>query len=389
MKILYHHRVGSRDGQYVHIDSLTAALAERGHELVFVSPKVGDAQRFGGENRMVAALRSSLPKAAYESAEFAYAIHAYRRLARAARRHQPDVIYERYNLFLPSGVWVRNRYGIPLLLEVNAPLYSERARYGGLALARLARWSERYTWRRADHVLPVTRVLARLIAETGVPDQRMTVIPNGIEPALFRNVPSGDEAKRSMGLEGRTVVGFVGFMREWHRLERALELLLPDPNRHLLVVGDGPARADIVAQAHRLGVSDRVTVTGTVERKEVASCIAAFDVALQPHVVPYASPLKLLEYMAMGKAIVAPAMDNIGELLQDGSNAVLFDPDYPNDFVRAADLLCRDAGLRSRIGTQAARTIDERDLTWSANARRVEGIATALSGAPGWAEAKP
>ncbi len=82
--------------------------------------------------------------------EIAYSIADYRRLAAAIKKHKPDVIYERYNLYLPSGIWAKRRFRLPLLLEVNAPLYEERKKYHGIALQRLARRIESYTWRGAQ-----------------------------------------------------------------------------------------------------------------------------------------------------------------------------------------------------------------------------------------------
>jgi glycosyltransferase involved in cell wall biosynthesis len=101
-------------------------------------------------------------------------------LARAAAEFRPDFIYERANLFHLAGRVVAARRRIPLLLEVNAPLAHERARFGGLSLPRLAAGTEHYAWRGADRVLPVTRVLGDMVAAAGVPEERITVVPNGI-----------------------------------------------------------------------------------------------------------------------------------------------------------------------------------------------------------------
>jgi glycosyltransferase involved in cell wall biosynthesis len=99
--------------------------------------------------------------------------------------------------------------------------------------------------------------------------------------------------------------------------------------------------------------------------------MAAFDVALQPAVVEYASPLKLFEYLALGCAIIAPSAANIREILVDGENAILFDPDSPTSLSQTIERVCGDEALRQRIGRQARRTIEERRLTWDHNAERV------------------
>ncbi len=374
MKILYHHRIASKDGQYVHVEELTRALEARGHEIVFVGPKVVEQEDFGSDGGLVAALKRRLPKALYELLELGYSLIAYARLARAVRRHRPDCLYERYNLYLPAGVWIKRRYRLPMLLEVNAPLYEERARYGGLGLPRLARWSERYTWRGADACLPVTDVLADYLRAAGVPEERIRVIPNGIDWEKFRDLPDTDAAKSALGLAGRLVLGFTGFVREWHGLERVVDVVARSSERVLLVVGDGPARPAIEARARELGVAERVRFTGVVARDAVARHVAAFDVALQPDVVPYASPLKLFEYLALGRAVAAPDTRNIREVLRHGDNAWLFDPEDSSAFAEAVETLCADADLRARLGGRARATIDEGGYTWAANAERVETL---------------
>lgn len=378
LRILYHHRIASRDGQHVHVDELTRALRRQGHELVMVGPSVGRAEP-GGGNALVARLKRHVPGPLYELMEFGYAFLAFARLLSAGLRQRPDVIYERYNLFLPAGVWVSRWLGVPLLLEVNAPLFRERSAFGGIRLRRLARWSEDYTWRGARQVLPVTAVLAEAVAARGVERDRITVIPNGIDPRRFATCPDAGEAKRRLGLDGRTVLGFTGFVREWHGLDRVVELLEPGRgDRDLLIVGDGPAAEGIRQRARELGVGDRVTITGVVPRERVPEYVMAFDIALQPDVVDYASPLKLFEYLALGRAIVAPDKPNIREILADRENAVLFEPGNMESFQAGIETLCRDPALRDALGRAARETIDRRQLTWERNAERVAGLARAV-----------
>ena len=374
MKILYHHRTRSKDGQYVHIEEMIAALRALGHEIIIVAPPLGENEAFGSDAGFVAWMKRRLPQFIYELMEFSYSFVAYLRLSRAVRKHRPDCLYERYNLFLPAGVWLKRRYGLPMLLEVNSPLYQERAHYDGISLKRLARWSERYTWRGADYVLPVTRVLGDIVAAEGVSKTRIRVVPNGINQERFGNAPETGAAKHALGLQGHLVLGFTGFVRDWHGLDSVIDLIACDPPhsaRHLLVVGDGPARANLEAQARRLGIADRLTFTGIIGRDDVARYVAAFDIALQPAVVAYASPLKLFEYLMLGRAIVAPAQPNIMEILSDGKNAVLFEPKQPGALAAAIERVSRDAELRQHIAAGARASIAEQGLTWHRNAERV------------------
>jgi glycosyltransferase involved in cell wall biosynthesis len=221
----------------------------------------------------------------------------------------------------------------------------------------------------------VTGVLADAVLASGVPRERVAVIPNGIDQERFGNNPlSTEDAKAKLGLSRRLVLGFTGFVREWHGLDRVVDLVADrgeGSGLHLLIVGDGPARESLETRARQRGIVDRVTVTGVVDRDRVPDYVAAFDIALQPSVVPYASPLKLFEYLAMGRAIVAPASPNIMEVLTDGENAVLFDPGQADGMLRAIERICADGELRRRVADGARGTIARRKFTWDDNARRV------------------
>jgi glycosyltransferase involved in cell wall biosynthesis len=204
----------------------------------------------------------------------------------------------------------------------------------------------------------------------------VTVVPNGIDPRHFLTILDSEGEKRRLGLSGRFVLGFVGFIREWHGLQHVLQIVksIGDPDIVFLVVGDGPGRAELERRAESLGLSGALKVTGVLGREDIPGWIAAFDVALQPAVTEYASPLKLFEYMALGKAVVAPRSPNIEEILTDGENALLFPPGDTAAFEECVTRLYRDDALRTRLGAAARRTIVEGGYTWDENARRLEAL---------------
>lgn len=377
MRILYHHRLASKDGQLVHVEELVRALERRGHEVRVLAPPLYADRPFGAEGGIVDRLKRALPAALYELLELAYGLLAGLRLLLAARRIRPDLVYERYSLHTPAGALVRAVLGTPLLLEVNAPLAEERARFDGLALPRLARAVERAIWRRADRVLVVTEVLAGRVRAAGVPAERIAVTPNGVDLGRLDGAPAAAEARRALGLDGRLVLGFVGFVKAWHGLAAVLDWLARSagPETVLVVAGDGPALGELRRRAADLALEERVRFLGIVPRERIAAVIRAFDIALQPAVVDYASPLKLVEYMALGRAILAPDSANIREVLRHGENAWLIGPDGLEDGLAR---LAGDAALRARLGAAARATVQARGLTWDANARRVEELARAL-----------
>jgi glycosyltransferase involved in cell wall biosynthesis len=294
-------------------------------------------------------------------------------LRQAWRSFQPDFVYERCNLYFLAGALLARIDRVPLFLEVNSPLAQERARFGGLALAPLARALERWTWRSAARVLPVTRVLADILVAGGVAPERVRVVPNGIVLARFppRPTRAADETQR-------LALGFVGFVRDWHGLDTIIDALATQPEAasvSLVVVGDGPVRLALEAQATRLGVAERVRFTGLVPHEAVAGHVLGFDIALQPGVTPYASPLKIFDYMAAGCAIVAPDQPNIREVLEHGRTALLFDPADPTAQWSAIATLLRDPVQRVALGQAAREALIARDHTWRGNAARITGWA--------------
>ena len=371
MRILYSHRVQSHDGQGVHIEELVRALREAGHEVLVVGPSFYDSQGFGGENRGIAALRRLLPGALGELAELAYNLPAYLNLKRAWKEFCPDFVYERCNLYFLAGSRLARRHGATLLLEVNSPLADERERHGGLRLPSVARRLERWTWTSATRVLPVTQVLADILVQNGVDAARISVIPNGIDLARFAD-------HRLASDEAAVRLGFTGFVRTWHALDTVIEGMAHSSlgrGISLTILGDGPACPDLAALAKNLDVSGQVHFAGLVQPADVPAMTAGFDIALQPSATPYASPLKIFDYMAAGCAIVAPDQPNIREILAHERTAVLFDPEKPGAMWNAVERLIGDADLRRRLGAAARAELVRQNYTWAGNAQRVAACA--------------
>jgi glycosyltransferase involved in cell wall biosynthesis len=379
MRILYSHRVQSRDGQSVHIEELITALRDAGHEVLVVGPSLYHKVKFGGESGLVPLVRRIFPSWSAELAEILYNVVAFRQLRKAYRRFAPEFVYERYNLYHLAGALLRRSYRTKLYLEINSPLVEERARFGRLRFRRFAQRLEQFTWRSADGVFVVSSVLKQMVAATGVPEDRITIIPNGVGPAAFLMEPH----PRRKGTP--LTVGFIGFIRDWHGLSDVIAGLGAARcagSIRLVIAGEGPARASLESQVASLELENQVTFLGLQQRRDVTDVIRSFDIAVQPRAVAYASPLKLFEYMACGRAIVAPNQPNIREVLDDGETALLFDPDEPGAVWRAIKRLADHPELRERLGRAALHTLIERDYTWQGNAARITAavVSGSLSG---------
>jgi glycosyltransferase involved in cell wall biosynthesis len=373
MKILYSHRIQSHDGQGIHVEAIVSALRSEGHDVEVVGPGFYQSGRVGSENSLVSLMRKTLPIWTTELLEVLYSIPSFFKLLSATRRFKPDVIYERYNLFYLSGAWLSRLCNLPFLVEVNSDLANERAKHGELRLKRLAKWCQNYVWRKSNRIFTVTEVLRQDIIARGIEANKILVTPNGINPSDFPETPILDKEEITLG--------FIGFVREWHGLDKVIYGLADyktkvtqyeesHPPMRLIVAGDGPAVPALVKLADELGVSDQVSFMGNISREEMPKILANFDIALQPAAVPYASPLKLFEYMASAKAIVAPDQPNIREVIEDGFDGLLFDPSLPSSMW---DVICKIASsrdLRIALGKRARMDVLSK-FTWTGNAKRI------------------
>lgn len=381
MKILYHHRLGSKDGQYVHVTEIVNSLRKQGHEVIMVEPKMLKHNAFGGETPIVAMLKKWLPQFIYELAEFSYSVIAFIKIMLAASKHKPDFIYERFSLYMIAGVVAKRLLGIPLILEINAPLYEERSEDLVVSLNKFARWTQYYTFKHADMLLPVTGVMASIVKQYDVPSSKIDVVQNGINTETFVYTDKKHHYREALGLPDRLTIGFVGFLRGWHKLEYLLESFADatkDSDATLLIIGDGPGKVELQELAGRLGIGERVHITGIVDRDQMPNFIAALDIAILPNVVRYSSPLKLFEYLAMQCAVIAPDSENIREILVTSETALLFEKDQVQQLSAALADLVRDKMLREKIAMAGQRLIGSAGYTWDENARRIVNHAQLL-----------
>ncbi len=379
MRILYHHRTQADDGQAVHIRALVDAFRAEGAEVREVAlversagaqPGSAPVAEAGGRWSWI----GRVPGFVRELAEYGYTVPAARRLERALGEFRPDFVYERYAFGNQAGVRVARRRGVPLVLEVNSPMVQELTRTRGLSFPRLADRVERRIFQSADRIAVVTEVLRGILIDLGVAPERLFVTPNGVHLELFAE-PDREAARRDLGVADAVgpVFGFVGYYRDWHRLDLVVDALASKAleTAHLVLVGAGPVEGELRALAQRRGCAARVHFAGKRPHDRIPRVLPAFDVGLVPAINPYASPLKLHEYMAAGVATIAPDQPNLREVLTHDHDALLVAPGDADAMRAALVRLAGDAALCARLGANAKRTIVERDLTWRGNARRV------------------
>ena len=384
MNILYSFRTRGVGAESVHISGIANALESLGHHVDFESPTGKDPRDNAGTNPFskgqtvspLHAIAAKLPGFLFEIAEIAYNLQARKKVSQRLAEKKYSLIYERHAFFLSATSKVAQKAGIPYVVEVNELVGDERIRKQPL-LTPYAQRCDLATFRNATRIITVSPHLKRNIQEKhGIPAEKILVHPNAVEANLLDETPDPAPFIQKFQLEGQVVVGFLGWFVEWHRLDLLLEAFArlvkgnPKLQTKLLLVGDGPLKGNLTQQAAQLGIQSQVVFTGPIDHKQVPAMVKAFDIAVIPHSNQYRSPIKLFEYMAQEKPVIAPATEPITSVTTDNLNAIHFPPLDKTVLAEKFHLLTADQPLREKLGQNARETITNKH-TWTHNAQHL------------------
>lgn len=344
-------------GSLAHTDGIVRALERRGHavELWATGELAGLPRR-----ELPVLLRANVP---WEVAELVSGLRQVRRLRALPA---PAFVYQRHSLNNLLGLALARRWRVPLVLEANASEAQWREEWSSLQFPRLARASERLVLRRADRVAAVSENAAAHLRSAGAAEPRLRVVPNGVEVPRF----AGAEPAPLPFPPGSFVVAFSGLFYPWHGVRHLAEAFLllraRVPEARLLLVGDGEDAP--LVRSILDGVAGDVLLTGLVPRDEVPGYLAAADVLVAAHAVDagfIGSPIKVFEYMAAGRAIVATRVAQMGDLLRDRETALMVPTADEEGLAGALAELHADPALRERLG-RAAQSEAQRLHSWDA-----------------------
>jgi glycogen(starch) synthase len=282
------------------------------------------------------------------------------------------------------------RLGIPVVYEIRA--FWEDAAVGngtgraGSAKYHLTRQLENNVVGRADAVVTICEGLARDLALRGFDREAITIMPNGVDLALFGAPPLPDMAlARELGLaEGdrlHPVIGFIGSFYDYEGLDDLIAampaLIARQPEARLLLVGGGPCEETLRQQAAASPAADAIRFVGRVPHHEVERYYALAEIMAYPRkksrLTDLVTPLKPLEAMAQGKIVAASDVGGHRELIVDGQTGALFAPDDPFACAAAlANLIARreDWPALSRAG----RLHVENHHDWATNVQRYQVV---------------
>lgn len=308
-----------------------------------------------------------------------YQRHFYRYARPVLEQERPNVLYQRYTRYGVAGVWLAKDLDVPLVMEMNASLTQPREWFWQPSpfYPWMIKRNEQYLCQHATVVRAVTAVLVPYLRKIGVDEDRILVQPNAVDLELFK--PDQKVAlaiRKKYGLVRKFVVGFVGFMKHYHDIATLLEgvrlATRSYPDVCALIVGDGPDRSALEHQTEKRGLVDRVVFVGSVPHEEVPGYVGSMDVTavLSPSADPIGLRMKLFEFMAMCKPVIASRSGQMTDIIQHRKNGMLVQPEDPEEVAEAIVELARNPGLRERLGNAARRTVEAKH-TWEHNAQAV------------------
>jgi glycosyltransferase involved in cell wall biosynthesis len=279
----------------------------------------------------------------------------------------------------------KKKFGYKTLFEVNGLASIElKYHYPGIEAELLAKIKEQElaTLHLSDAIICPSRVTRDYIASLGLNRKLVTAIPNGVSPSDFSASPLPSR-------EGREpVLLYIGTLADWQGLEiviQALPKILEHRPVRLQIVGRGRSRQRKMLAKHirKLGLDEHVAVQPAVPHHEIPALIASADICVAPlglndrNVTQGACPIKVLEYMAAGRPLLASNMPIVRELVREDVDALLFSPNDPDDLARQALVLLNDFELSQRLAESASQRALNK-FTWHESQKKLGKVYDSL-----------
>lgn len=293
------------------------------------------------------------------------------------RAERPAVVHGRstYLIALPALIAAR-RCGIPFVYEISGLweiVHESRAdaknKKRDTSTIRLL---EKITAENADHVFTLTEAMRQEMISRGVSPDKITLTPNCVAPETFTPQARDESRAAALGIpDSVPVIGYIGSFVDYEGLDDLIKACTPLAKKgldfRLLLVGDGTEFNNIREAAAHSGIQNKIILTGRIPHEEVSSYYSLIDICPFPRkawpVCEMVSPLKPLEAMAMGKAIVVSSVAALAEMVTDNVTGRVFRKSDTLDLSHKLEELLENEALRQRIGT-AARDWAVRNRNW-------------------------
>ena len=388
MNILFHHRTRGRGAEGVHIRGVVKGLRQLNNNVDILSlpgaePETEETSEAVEQVKQTPTKKSSfsllsdltkhVPEFVFELFELAFNLIAVIRLRKTVKEKNITLIYERYSLFMFASVWWAKRHNLPIVLEINDSCQVQRVR--SLTFKKLAAKIEAWIFKNATGLVFISTRFKQ-VAEQAYGDIANSVVsPNGADLDKFIiDEAAGSALRGKLGIEDKIVLGYVGAFVHWHGIDwfvdLACERLKETPELVLLLVGDGVAFEGIKNRVIDAGVESQVILPGKVPHHEVSSFLSAMDLGILPDSNDYGSPMKLFEFMAMGKGMIAPDFSPIAEVVQDNETSWLFPAGDKQACIDKVFAIVNDKQAHKEVGLKA-RAYIENERQWKHNAAQL------------------
>jgi len=289
------------------------------------------------------------------------------------KNQSPDLVISRLETYVMSSPFLASKMSIPLIVEADSPVSYELKNFDQSywLFPNLVESMEMNVLKRADKVFCVSNVLKFYFVKRGVPEEKIHVISNGVDIQRFHLKISCDKIKKRYQLTNQNVIGFIGSFHYWHGVHHLIHLIQEILSSHsnvafLLVGSGGPLKVQLESFMKEHHYEDRVILTGHVPHDEVPAYISAMDIVLAPYPSLdffYYSPVKIYEYMAMGKAVVSSKIGQIAEVIENNQTGILCRPGDLQEMIEAVRGLLFNPSMRKRVGSEAHQYI-KKNHTW-------------------------
>ncbi len=309
-----------------------------------------------------------------------YHFRFYRNTKKIFKKYNPSLIYQRHSIFNASGIALSKYFNIPIILEVNNSEVWGKKNWSRLVFEKLANKIERTAFENANVISAVSEVTRDQIIPLGANPEKIVVNPNGVDTKIFSPIIEGSLVKEKYNLKDEIIVGFIGTFTKWHGVEVLFEaiqkVLSKEKEIVFILIGDGNLKSNLETRTKELNLNRNVIFTGIIPYSEAPKYLAACDILVSPHLgfeSPqrfFGSPTKLFEYMAMGKAIIASDLEQIGKIIHHGVNGMKVKPGDADELADSIIQLINNPTLRSTLGRNARKDAEE-NFTWKMNAEKV------------------
>ncbi|XOF35361.1 MAG: glycosyltransferase family 4 protein [Candidatus Electrothrix sp. YB6] len=375
MKICYINYEKYGGGSWVHTTQFIAALKEIHDDVVVHTPLARQDAPEDDEQES----QESFSNILNHLREIRLLVVMFTRQAaaefRLLKKERPDVVILRMARYR-SAVLLCRLLKIPLVLEINAPPMEDQFMPKEQQLRGKSFWAlvDKKIMGLATHNMVVSETLRQHYITCGISAEKISSVPNGVDPQVFHPDISGNRIREQLGLQNKTVVGFSGSFAPWHGLPllaEAIELIC-ESNQYeelaLLLIGEP---SDILEMPDFPAAV--TTITGHVPHEDIPEYLAVIDIFVAPYpkITPfYFSPLKIFEAMALGKSVISSAQGQICELITDNVSGLLYPPGDQAALVEQIQRLMTDIQLRHELGKNARKVMED-NFTWKDNAGRM------------------